>query len=278
LPHSSILKISYVAIILIIFLLPLAYPTNSNWLTWTDLPPTILNGGTGNHASNDWLETLEWIKINTPEDSVVASWWDYGYWITTMSERTTIIDNATLSDNHIQCFAKILLSTPDDAWNLLKGWEVDYVVVFVAANHFGDDAESGLPLYVLNGGGDESKKQWFMKIAGVDSNKYILADGITGTNLFWNETLLGKMIPYTPVIYYNDQTRENSMIYKEGMLEITTREIKLNSDSHPFKLVYASSSFTEQKIGGMNTVFVYEINKNYISTNDDFINDYSVCE
>ena len=259
-----ILKITYVTIFLIIFLLPLAYPTNANWLTYTDIPVTILNGGTGYSASNDWLETLEWIKINTPEDSVVASWWDYGYWITTMSERTTLIDNATLADNQIERFAKILLSTPDKAWIMLEEWEVDYVVVFVAANHFGDDVESGLPLYVLNGGGDESKKQWFMKIAGVDYRKYILADGIAGTNLFWNETLLGKMIPFTPVIYYDEQTKENSVVYKEGMLEITTRDIKFNSDSHPLKLVYASSSFTEQKIGGVNTVFVYEINKNYI--------------
>ena len=258
-----ILKISYVAIILIIFLIPLAYPANANWLTYTDIPVTILNGGTGYPASNDWLETLEWIKINTPEDSVVASWWDYGYWITTMSERTTLIDNATLADNQIERFAKILLSTPDEAWIMLEEWEVDYVVVFVAANHFADDVESGLPLYVLNGGGDESKKQWFMKIAGVDYRKYILSDGLTGTNLFWNETLLAKMIPFTPVIYYNDQTGENSVVYKEGMLEISTKEIKLNSDSHPLKLVYASSSFTEQKIGSMNGVFVYEINKNY---------------
>jgi len=258
-----ILKISYVAIILIIFLIPLAYPANANWLTYTDIPVTILNGGTGYPASNDWLETLEWIKINTPEDSVVASWWDYGYWITTMSERTTLIDNATLADNQIERFAKILLSTPDEAWIMLEEWGVDYVVVFVAANHFSDDVESGLPLYVLNGGGDESKKQWFMKIAGVDYRKYILSDGLTGTNLFWNETLLAKMIPFTPVIYYNDQTGENSVVYKEGMLEISTKEIKLNSDSHPLKLVYASSSFTEQKIGSMNGVFVYEINKNY---------------
>ena len=261
---KHILKIPYVIIIITIFLIPLTYPADANWLTYTDIPVTILNGGTGYPASTDWLETLEWIKINTPEDSVIASWWDYGYWITTMSERTTLIDNATLADNQIEKFAKILLSTPDDAWIMLEEWEVDYVVVFVAANHFMDDAESGLPLYVLNGGGDESKKQWFMQIAGLDYRKYVLADGLTGTNLFWNETLLGKMIPFGPVIYYNEQTGENSLVYKEGMLEITTKDIQFNSESHPLKLVYASSGFTEQKLGPMNSVFVYELNKNFI--------------
>ena len=72
------------------------------------------------------------------------------------------------------------------------------------------------------------------------------------------------MIPFGPVIYYNEQTGENSLVYKEGMLEITTKDIQFNSESHPLKLVYASSGFTEQKLGLMNSVFVYEVNKNFI--------------
>ena len=45
---------------------------------------------------------MNWIKENTPEDAVIASWWDYGYWITALSERTTITDNATLIDWQIK--------------------------------------------------------------------------------------------------------------------------------------------------------------------------------
>ena len=77
-------------------------------------------------------KTLEWIKMNTPEDAIIASWWDYGYWISTMSERTTLIDNATLADNQIKRVAEIFVSTPDEAWNMLNEWDVDYVVIFVA--------------------------------------------------------------------------------------------------------------------------------------------------
>ena len=50
-------------------------------------------------------------------------------------------------------------------------------------------------LYVLDGGGDESKKQWFMKIAE-EPFKISSSDGSSGTDYFWNETLLGKMIPF----------------------------------------------------------------------------------
>ncbi len=48
---------------------------------------------------------MEWIKLNTPENAVIASWWDYGYWITTLSDRTTIVDNATLSTKQIKKMA-----------------------------------------------------------------------------------------------------------------------------------------------------------------------------
>ena len=59
--------------------------------TLSKTPPTILNGGTAFHVStNDWLDALEWIKNNTPKDAVVASWWDYGYWIQTLGERATL--------------------------------------------------------------------------------------------------------------------------------------------------------------------------------------------
>ena len=57
------------------------------------MPATILTGATTNPPSNDWLDTLEWMKLNTPQDSVIGSWWDYGYWISTLSERTSIADN-----------------------------------------------------------------------------------------------------------------------------------------------------------------------------------------
>jgi len=258
-----ILKISYVVIIGTIFLLPLAYPSNSNWISYGDRSPIIFTGASNTPPTNDWLETLEWIKINTPEDSVIGSWWDYGYWITTLSERTTLIDNATLADNQIKRFANILISPPDDAWKMLNDWEVDYVVIFVAANHFTYDTESGLPLYVLEGGGDESKKTWFMSIGGFNPSDYVFPDGLSGNALFWNETLLGKLIPFTPGIYWHPQTQENSNFYKPGFVEISFKEVKFNSDDHPLKLVYASPSFNEDTRGPIHTVLVYELNKNY---------------
>ena len=259
---NYLFKISYVVIIIFLFTLPLVFPESGNWISNADTPPIILTGATSSPPTNDWLDTLEWIKLNTPENAVIASWWDYGYWITVLSDRTTIVDNATLDTIQIQKMAKVLMSAPNDSWNMLKEMNADYVVVFLSAQKINDNLED--KLYVLGGGGDESKVVWFARIAELPAEKYLKSDGITGTNYFHEQTMLGKMIPFTTAIYYNPNTQENSAIYKPGFVEIVSKDIAYDSDNDPLKLVHASPSFMNEKGGPMNIVLVYEVNKNYI--------------
>ena len=261
--QNKIIKVSYVGGILILMILPLIFPA-SNWVSILDAPATILNGGTGYKvATNDWKDSLEWIKLNTPSDSVILSWWDYGYWITTMSERTTVVDNSTIDSKQIQKVANILLSSPDDAWNMLQETGSDYVLIFVAGQKF--MSYDGNLLYFIEGGGDESKIFWFTKIAGVPTEKYLYSDGISGTDYFWNETLLGKMIPFS-LVAYSGPNNQIMPIYVPGFTGIYADDIKYSENNNdPLKLVYASPSFTEQKPGVMIGIFVYEVNKNYIS-------------
>ena len=258
---NYLIKISYVLIILFLFILPLIFPENSNWMNNAGLPPTILTGATFSSPTNDWLETLEWIKLNTPENTIIASWWDYGYWITTMSDRTTIVDNATLSTDQIQKMAKMLMSPPDESWFMLKEMKADYVVVFFAAKDIGNNQD--LTLYAPSGGGDESKILWFSSIAGLYPGDFLHSDAITPTPYFYENTMLGKMSPFSPVVYYNPETGENSQIYKNGFIEIATKSIKYNSDNDPLKLVYASPSFNDSKNSTIIFVLVYEVNQNY---------------
>jgi dolichyl-diphosphooligosaccharide---protein glycosyltransferase len=259
---NYLFKIPYVMIIIFLFTLPLVFPENDNWISHAASPPIILTGATSSPPSDDWLDTLEWIKLNTPENAVIASWWDYGYWITTLSDRTTIVDNATLSTDQIQKMAKVLMSAPDDSWNVLKEMNADYVVIFLSTQKINDNLED--KLYVLGGGGDESKVVWFARIAELPAEKYLKSDGITGTNYFHEQTMLGKMIPFDTVVYYNPNTQENSVIYKPGFVEIVSKNIEYDSDNDPLKLVYTSPSFMREKGGHMSIVLVYEMNKNYV--------------
>lgn len=42
-----------------------------------------------------------WLRQNTPENAKVMSWWDYGYQITAMANRTILVDNNTWNNTHI---------------------------------------------------------------------------------------------------------------------------------------------------------------------------------
>ena len=265
--RSYILKISYVVLIFTLFIIPLVFPANANWISGVDIPPTILTGATNHPPSNDWLEALEWIKLNTPENSVIASWWDYGYWIQTLAERASLADNSTTNSHIIQNIAHMLLSTPDDGWNMLQKMNADYVVVFVAGERL-DAQYDDEQIYYLSHGGDESKIPWFIRIAELPEEKYLESDSFTGTDYFWNETLLGKMIPFKIVTHYNIALQKETSVFQPGFIPLSTKEIKYDSDNDPLKLVYASPSFYDEKTGPMTGIFIYEVNKNYFSPND----------
>ena len=260
---QNLLKFSFAAAIISLFIVPLVLPEESNWITLSNSPPIILNGGSAYAVStNDWKDSLEWIKNNTPEDSVIASWWDYGYWISTLSERPTLTDNATLDSKKIQRFAQILISPPEKAWKDLQEMGANYVLVFVSGEKIQEYDNNAI--YLLRGGGDESKKQWFIRIAGEPVEKFLYQDGISGTDYFWDNTLLGKLLPFTTLLYVDPNFSEiQSETYSPGLTPIYVKDIKYPSNGEgPLRLVYASSSFeNEDQI--LIGVFIYEINDNY---------------
>ena len=264
--HSKFMQLPYFAGIVVLLIIPMVYPVGSEVSRLTDVPPTILNGGSSYHvATNDWLDTLDWIKNNTPKDAVIASWWDYGYWISTMAERASLADNSTISTVIIANIARMLLSNPDTAWDSLNEMQADYVLIFVVGERLNIDSPESY--YRLGGGGDESKKQWFMRIGGLNESQFLQSDGLSGTDYFWNETLLGKMIPFSLLGYVNpNNLNQQSPTYVPGYIGIYEKDVKFSSnDDGPLKLVYASSSFTEEQRGEMIGVFVYEVNKDYES-------------
>ena len=50
---------------------------------------------------DDYREAYYWLRMNTPDDARVMSWWDYGYQIAGMADRTTLVDNNTWNNTHI---------------------------------------------------------------------------------------------------------------------------------------------------------------------------------
>jgi dolichyl-diphosphooligosaccharide--protein glycosyltransferase len=257
-------KIAFVVVVVALLLVPTLYPVDANWISITKSPPTILNGGSNFAiATNDWPDALNWIKNNTPKDSVVASWWDYGYWVQTLGERKTLADNATIDTSVIANIARMLLASPDEAWKMLNKAGANYVLVYVVGQKF---VSNGQDLYILGGGGDESKKQWFMKIGGLDSTKFLQDDSFTPTDYFWKNTLLGQMFPFTPLTYYDPNTHNESPTYTTGYTAIYSKTVKYaENGTGPLRLVYSSPSLDRKDSGVISGVLIYQVNPDYKS-------------
>jgi len=50
---------------------------------------------------DDFREAYFWLSRNTDSNARVMSWWDYGYQIAGMANRTTLVDNNTWNNSHI---------------------------------------------------------------------------------------------------------------------------------------------------------------------------------
>jgi dolichyl-diphosphooligosaccharide--protein glycosyltransferase len=281
--HSTsgqVVKISYVIVMIMMLSIPLFYPSNSNWVSSADVPTAIANGGTGYRLqTDDWTDAMEWLSQNTESDAVIASWWDYGYWITTLGNRPSLADNATLNHTRIQSIARMFVSDEESAMKIVQDLKADYLLVYVVGQvrfygqtntngtEAGGDGER-LSIYTLGQGGDESKKQWFMRIGGFDEANYIEEDGFTPKPEFWNNTLIGRLFPFEPLYYASFGAQGPSEIqetWQPGLVGLYAQNVKYPADGgndQPLHLVYASPSF-ENEEGLMFGIFIYKVNHDY---------------
>ena len=123
-----------------------------------------------------------------------------------------------------------------------------------------------LDLYTIKQkGGDETKAFWFIKIADLRLLDYYNSERTGFTNTFWKETLLGNLIPFTPVIWVNPDNPElQSETFRQGYIPIYVKNIKfpLGGDG-PFELVYLPPSFERDVAGPLTGPLIYKINKDY---------------
>jgi hydroxylamine oxidation protein HaoB len=93
-------------------------------------------------------DATAWIKENTPEDSVVLSWWDYGHYIRLFGSRETVISDICESETCLKTYAgdkskvfrfeptekvediaKFFTSDEEEAFKIAQKYGVDYVMV-----------------------------------------------------------------------------------------------------------------------------------------------------
>ena len=258
------LKIMYSLFMIIVLCFPVISPSYGyNWVLAADIPTSISNSGSTYRGHDpSFLEALAWMEASTPEDSVIAAWWDYGYWITVMGNRTSLADNATINGTRIEVLGQMFMSPEEESLEILDSLDADYVLIFIAGqksqnSQFGD-------LYLLGGGGDESKKQWFIRIGGFEDGQFMEPDGFSPNDNFWENSFLGRLMPFTWELAID---AENN-VYQEYEFNPETTDLykyqmKYPADGNgPLRLAFASSSLQpDAPEGRFSGVLIYEIVK-----------------
>jgi dolichyl-diphosphooligosaccharide--protein glycosyltransferase len=140
--------------------------------------------------SSDWLDALYWIQYNTPNNSVLASWWDYGYWLAIMGNRTSLADNSTVNGTQIALIASAFTTTNvTKALELLHSVGANYVVVFMPYTAFPITVPS--PMSALSIGGSS---QSYVALCGLYPEYPTGGDFVKS---YWMSTISGNSPEYT---------------------------------------------------------------------------------
>ncbi|XP_065350852.1 dolichyl-diphosphooligosaccharide--protein glycosyltransferase subunit STT3B [Cloeon dipterum] len=139
---ANIRMVSLVATVMMLMM----FAVHCTWVTSNAYSsPSIVLASYGNDGSrqilDDFREAYYWLSQNTADDARVMSWWDYGYQIAGMANRTTLVDNNTWNNSHIALVGKAMSSNESAAYEVMKALDVDYVLVIFGGviGYSGDD-------------------------------------------------------------------------------------------------------------------------------------------
>jgi dolichyl-diphosphooligosaccharide--protein glycosyltransferase len=194
-------EFSGLILILIFGLLTLTYAFPSpRMYNNANSPPTILAASVPIKPADpvtEWTEMLGWMQLNLPDEAIIVSWWDYGYWITVKGNRTSLADNATFNTTHIGSIGQVFMSNETEALRILQqqfdgpNGPPTHILVFTSFTSLGGD----------QGYGDEGKWRWMARIANQsvapgfyeewgDREQYNTFGEVQENQWLWNE--LGK--------------------------------------------------------------------------------------
>ncbi|OYT26446.1 MAG: peptide transporter [Thermoprotei archaeon ex4572_64] len=144
-------------------------------------PPQILSITAPGQITYDWLDALLWLQYHTPssgQESSVLSWWDYGYWISIIANRTSLADNSTINSTQIAIIAKFFLSNPynySEVYSLLeKLGKPRHVLIFLpymALTGKMDEERLCILIPEMPSGGELIKSYWMGRIAGYSDDE-----------------------------------------------------------------------------------------------------------
>jgi dolichyl-diphosphooligosaccharide--protein glycosyltransferase len=156
------------AIVFAVFILVATLPTIWSTAASSNRPTTLACSGVsallGGSYPQDWLQALSWMRDNLPDDAIVVSWWDYGYWIEAVANKTTLADGATKNASQIAQIGRIMMLNQSESLPILEKYGATHIVVFYTFNP--SDPETQWPF------GDNVKWSWMVQIGKLNLTDY----------------------------------------------------------------------------------------------------------
>lgn len=114
------------------------YANHCTWVTSEAYSsPSIVLAAKNHDGSkiifDDFREAYFWLRQNTKPDAKVMSWWDYGYQLAAMANRTILVDNNTWNNSHIAQVGKAMCASEEVSIEIMRQLDVDYVLVIFGA-------------------------------------------------------------------------------------------------------------------------------------------------
>ncbi|KAI5715039.1 hypothetical protein M8J77_009526 [Diaphorina citri] len=166
--YSSPSIIATFFVVIMTFMLGM-YTIHCTWVTSEaySSPSIVLSARTTDGHQvifDDFREAYYWLRMNTPEDARVMSWWDYGYQITAMANRTILVDNNTWNNTHISRVGQAMASNEETAYEIMRELDVNYVLVIFGGvvGYSSDDINKFLWMVRIGGSTEKGKhiKEW----------------------------------------------------------------------------------------------------------------------
>eukprot|EP00922_Rhytidocystis_sp_ex-Travisia-forbesii_P060237 GHVS01089261.1.p1 GENE.GHVS01089261.1~~GHVS01089261.1.p1 ORF type:complete len:770 (+),score=54.28 GHVS01089261.1:82-2391(+) len=166
---------------------------------------------------DDFREAYYWFRQNTHPTSRLMSWWDYGYQVTYMGNRTVLVDNNTWNNTHIATVGLAFASSEEDAYPILQKLDVDYVfVVFGGYARYPSD--------------DINKFLWMVRIASgvypqIQQSSYLSANGVYTVGKDASQNILESLMYKLCYYRFADATRgfDYARNYEIGQKDINLK-------------------------------------------------------
>ena len=251
----------------------------------------------GSSFPGQWETSMEWISTNTDENSIIAHWWDYGYWTQYAGNRATVSDGGRAGGElGIYTLARhgMLGDDAKETREYFKSRNTSYLLYsgeeipkYGAFSHIGsniyEDKKSQLGLFVLNdikeirsGNKLSYSGNWYTDSPIIEGNKLINPGNAVITDISYTLDSNG-FISSAPIVKL--KSNNFSKEYKIGCVYYGENKFSFEYDlNYCIKIIPYITNDRTQTVGGiiLQSEKVHDSLFAKLYVNNEKLNDYSL--